>query len=125
MISVTTSGDFKNTDRFLKRASNLDVITQLRRFGHQGVVALENATPVDSGLTAKSWNYEIVSKGGKYTIIWTNDHVEDGVPIAIILQYGHGTRTGGYVQGRNYINPAIRPIFEKIADDVWKVVTNA
>jgi hypothetical protein len=125
VISITTSGDFKNTDRFLKRASNLDVITQLRRFGHQGVVALENATPVDSGLTAKSWDYKITAKGGKYTIIWVNNHVEDGVPIAIILQYGHGTRNGGYVQGRNYINPAIQPIFAKIAEDVWKVVTNA
>jgi hypothetical protein len=88
-----------------------------------GVDALANATPVESGLTAQSWYYEVESGGGRHRITWKNRNVNQGVPIAIILQYGHGTGTGGYVAGRDYINPAIRPAFEKIADEVWKEVT--
>jgi hypothetical protein len=87
-------------------------------------MALKNATPVDSGETANSWDYEIRHYPGGASIAWTNSHVVDGVPIAIILQYGHATRNGGYVQGRDYINPALRPIFEKMANDLWEEVTN-
>lgn len=97
----------------------------LDRFGQEGVAALSSATPVDSSFTANSWDYEVVETGNSYSIIWTNSNVVNGVPVAILLQYGHGTGTGGYVQGRDYINPAIKPIFDKIAKEVWKVVTSA
>jgi hypothetical protein len=97
----------------------------LESLGQKGVAALSSATPVDSGLTAASWSYEISNKNGRTTITWFNSHVESGVNIAIILQYGHGTGTGGYVSGRDYINPAIQPIFDQIAEDMWKKVTSA
>ena len=89
-----------------------------------GVSALESATPVDSGLTASSWDYEIHQSRNSAKIVWTNSNINQGVPIAIILQYGHGTRNGGYVQGRDYINPAIKPVFDRIAEGVWKEVTS-
>ena len=97
----------------------------LDEFGRDGVQALRNATPVDSGATAEAWDYEIKRTRNYTEIVWTNSNINDGVPIAVILQYGHGTGTGGYVQGRDYINPAIRPIFDKIAEKAWKVVTSA
>lgn len=97
--------------------------SSLERFGSIGVDALSSATPKESSLTANSWTYEIIDKRGYYAIVWKNTHIEDGVPIAIILQYGHGTRTGGFVQGRDYINPAIRPVFDQITTEMWKVVT--
>lgn len=102
-----------------------EILKVLNRYGQQGVAALSSATPVDSGATSQSWDYEVKKLGGTYIISWTNSEVIDGVPVAILLQYGHGTGTGGYVQGRNYINPAIKPIFDKIANEVWKVVTSA
>jgi hypothetical protein len=95
----------------------------LNRFGREGVAALASATPVESGLTANSWYYEIIRKNGSVTISFKNSNIQNGVPIAIILQYGHGTRNGGWVQGRDYINPAIQPVFDKIANDAWREVT--
>lgn len=123
MVVVKQSGNFNNLERFLKQAAKTDYLPIIQRYAQEGVTALASATPIDSGLTANSWDYEIHRSGSSFTISWTNSHVVDGVPIAIILQYGHGTRNGGYVQGYNYINPAIRPIFDKIAEGVWKEVT--
>ena len=97
----------------------------LSKYGEMGVLALSQATPLDSGETARSWSYEIEKTGSGYNLVWKNSHVNKGVPIAIILQYGHGTRNGGYVQGRDYINPALRPIFDGIAADSWKEMTSA
>lgn len=125
MLSFETSGSFNKTDAFLKKMSKPNIRSALDGLARQGVAALSSATPVESGLTAGSWDYNIEEKGGTWTIVWSNHHVVNGVPIAILLQYGHGTGTGGYVAGRDYINPAIRPIFDKIADSVWKVVTSA
>lgn len=122
MITTKSSGSFKNTKAFFARVQNGSIFSELSAYGQQGVDALSNATPRDSGETANSWQYHIFKKNGKYGVAWYNTHVVDGIPIAIILQYGHGTGTGGYVQGYDYINPAIRPIFDKIADDVWKKV---
>lgn len=112
-----------DTEAWLKRMRR-DVITPiLERAGAQGVSALQAATPVESGLTAASWSYEIINSATEKAIIWNNSNVEDGRPVAILLQYGHGTGTGGYVEGQDYINPALRPIFDQIAADVWKAVT--
>lgn len=125
MIVIKHKGDFKNTEKFLKNASRFDIRHVLEKYGQEGVAALAAATPVDSGLTAKSWDYEVKITKGSYIITWTNSNVVDGVPIAIILQYGHGTRNGGWVQGRDYINPAIQPIFDKIVNEVWREVTKS
>lgn len=125
MITFESKGDFKNTDRFLKKMSTFEINAALKGLAQEGVRALASATPVDSGLTANSWGFEIRRSRSSFSITWTNSHVVDGRPIAIMLQYGHGTGTGGYVRGRDYINPAIRPIFDRIAEDVWKVVTSA
>lgn len=124
MIVIKQSGNFNNTERFLKGAKKLNIKTVLDSYGKEGVRALASATPVDSGLTASSWGYEISVSRGSYSISWTNTNVVNGVPIAIILQYGHGTGTGGYVQGRDYINPAIKPIFDMIANAIWQEVVN-
>lgn len=123
MIVVKHRGNFNNTENFLKRASRFDIRRILERYAKEGVAALSAATPVDSGLTASSWGYEITINKDSYVIAWTNSNINDGVPIAIILQYGHGTGTGGWVEGRDYINPAIQPIFDKIANDAWREVT--
>ena len=125
MITIESSGSFKNTDAFLSKMAKGDLYAALDRYGHEGMVALANATPLDSGRTAGAWRYKVSRSSASTVITWYNTHVVDGVPIAIILQYGHGTGTGGYVRGRDYINPAIRPLFDKIANDVWKVVTSA
>jgi hypothetical protein len=125
MISVTSSGSFKNTESFLRSVSRLDIRTILHDAGKRGAAALSSATPEESGRTAASWDYAVSTKGGTYSIIWTNSDIESGFPVAIMLQYGYGTGTGGYVAGRNYINPAMRPIFDSIADRVWKAVTSA
>lgn len=125
MISFENTGSFGKTESFLARMTQDDIRRRLEAGGKMGVQALSAATPIDSGQTASSWSYEISGSRGELSITWTNSHVEDGVPIAIILQYGHGTGTGGYVQGRDYINPAMKPIFDRIADDVWKAVTSA
>jgi urease accessory protein UreF len=124
-VSFESTGSFVNTEAFLNKMSKQDIFQQLDAYARQGVSALSSATPVDSGLTAASWGYEIEKTKSTYSIIWTNTHTHNGVPVAILLQYGHGTGTGGYVQGKDYINPAIKPIFDKIADNVWKAVTSA
>ena len=123
MITVRQKGDFSKTINFLKRAKKADYLKVLERYGSEGVAALESATPVDSGLTAKSWYYRIEIKSGTATLSFHNSNIQNGIPIAIILQYGHATGTGGWVQGRDYINPAIQPIFDKITENAWKEVT--
>lgn len=123
MISFRQKGDFSKLTRYFERVKETVKIGDLDRFGKEGVAALASATPIDSGLTAKSWNYKIEHKKGSVSITFNNTNIQNGVPIAIILQYGHGTGTGGWVQGRDYINPAIQPIFDKIAENAWKEVT--
>lgn len=124
MIKVRASGNFKNTERLFDRATKLDVISILNEYGRIGVEELSKATPYDTGNTAESWDYEIVVERNKKAIYWTNSNINKGVPIAIILQYGHGTNNGGYVQGVDYINPAMRPVFDAIADKAWREVTD-
>lgn len=123
MISFRHQGDFSKLSRYLERAKEAVKIGDLDKFGREGVEALASATPVDTGLTAASWYYKIEHKNGSSKIVFCNSNVQNGVPIAIILHYGHGTRNGGWVQGRDYINPAIQPIFDKIANNAWKEVT--
>ena len=123
MISFRQKGDFSKLTRYLERVKNVVKIGDLDKYGREGVAALSSATPVDSGLTASSWYYKIEHKSGSATISFHNSNINKGVPIAIILQYGHGTRNGGWVQGRDYINPAIQPIFDRIANDAWREVT--
>lgn len=123
MISFRQKGDFSKFTRFLERAKEAVRLGDLDKYGREGVAALASATPVESGNTAKSWYYEIVNKKGSVTITFYNSNVQNGVPIAIILQYGHGTRNGGWVEGRDYINPAIQPIFDKIVENAWREVT--
>ena len=125
MLSISTSGSFKNTEKFLQAAKRLNVLSIMNSCGQEGVTALSLATPVDSGLTASSWSYKVGGRNGKYTIAWYNSDVENGFPVAIMLQYGYATGTGGYVQGEDYINPAIKPVFDRIAEKVWKAVTSA
>lgn len=122
-ITVKSTGSFKRTLSWLQRMQRLNAAGVFARYGQAGVTALASATPVESGETSQSWYYEIDIKPGLLSIIWKNRHVEDGVPIAILLQYGHGTGTGGYVQGRDYINPAMRPIFDRIEAEFMKEVT--
>ena len=124
-VNFEVSGGFTKTERFLNRMKRREYLNVLDEFGRDGVQALRNATSVDSGATAEAWDYEIKRTRNCTEIVWTNSNINDGVPIAVILQYGHGTGTGGYVQGRDYINPAIRPVFDKIAEKAWKVVTSA
>lgn len=124
-FSITTSGSFNHLESFLHKMQKLDVMSVLHIMGQEGVKALASATPVESGLAAHSWGYEASKKGSVYRLVWTNEDVESGFPVAIMLQYGYATGTGGYVHGRDYINPAIQSIFDKIADEVWKAVTSA
>jgi hypothetical protein len=123
MIEITQKGSFNNTERYLRRLKTSDLYAVLNKYGSMGVNALSNATPSRTGLTASSWYYEIVQRRGYYSIRWHNSNVQDGLPIAILIQYGHGTRNGGYVQGRDFIMPAIRPIFDQIAAEAWREVT--
>lgn len=123
MISFVHKGDLSKTFGFLQRARKLDFLA-LTKFGDEGVAALREATPKNTGLTADSWSYRIIHDGDIITIEWTNSNIKDGVPIAVILQYGHATGTGGWVEGRDYINPAIQPIFDRIAENAWKEVKN-
>lgn len=123
VISITSKGNWSKTTDYLKKMSNLEIGNLLSTYGQQGVNALAAATPVDTGATANAWSYSVEKTGRGWSIYWVNEHTDsEGQPIAIMLQYGHGTGTGGYVQGRDYINPAIRPIFDQIANNVWKVV---
>lgn len=123
MITFNQSGDFGRTMEFFNKAKGLR-LSDLDTYGNQGVMALSKMTPVDSGLTSDSWSYKISREKGKTTITWYNSNSSSNVPIAIILQYGHGTKNGGWVAGRDYINPAMRPVFDKMADLAWKEVTN-
>lgn len=123
MITFRHKGNFSKTRRYLERVKEAINLGFFDKYGREGVAALASATPIESGETAAAWGYEISHSGGAITLTFTNSHVNKGVPIAIILQYGHGTGTGGWVQGRDYINPAIQPIFDKIADDAWREVT--
>lgn len=125
MVIVKQKGDFSKTEKFLNIISKKLYYRNLQKYAEQGVAALASATPIDSGTTANSWDYEIRQTKNSVSIYWTNSNVNKGVPIAVIIQYGHGTRNGGYVQGRDYINPAMRPIFDKIAENVWKEVTSS
>jgi hypothetical protein len=123
MITFKTKGSFKNTEKFLRHAKELDVLFILKKYGAEGILALSRATPQDTGETASSWDYvaEVTKYKGK--LIWTNSNSEFGAPVAILIQYGHATGNGGYVEGIDYINPAMRPIFEKIANEIFEEVS--
>ena len=122
MVRLKAHGDFKKLDSFLERALNVVNLGALDKYGREGVKALRDATPVDSGKTADSWDYKIVRDEGRIRIVWTNSNVNDGCMIAILIQYGHGTAEGSYVEGRDYINPAMRPVFDGMAEAAWKEV---
>lgn len=125
MIKITHKGSFSNIELFLNRNKKSKSIARiLEKYGQRGVDALSAATPVDSGETAASWSYEVEESDAGVAIRWLNSHVNNGVNIAVILQYGHGTGTGGYVEGRDYINPAMQPVFDEILDNVWREVTS-
>lgn len=124
MIKLTSKKGWGKTEKLLKNSLGNKWFSVLEKYGSQGVQALSAATPTESGKTASSWDYKIVKKDGKVSVIWNNSNIKNGVNIAVILQYGHGTGTGGYVQGRDYINPALRPIFDAMADAAWKEVTS-
>ena len=123
MISFSHKGDFFKTIRYMERAKKLSILNCLDRYGREGVSALAAATPVESGQTAGSWYYKTKINRDSASLTFYNSNVQNGVPIVIILQYGHGTNNGGWVQGRDYINPAIQPIFDKITNEAWKEVT--
>jgi len=123
MIKFSHKGDFSKVTKYLKRVGEAARIKDLEKFGAAGVAALSSATPIDTGETARSWYYTITRKQGRVEISFCNSNIQNGVPIAIILQYGHGTRNGGWVQGRDYINPSIRPIFDEITKNAWREVT--
>ena len=123
MISFSHKGNFSKVTRFLERAKEVIKCGDLDKYGREGVAALASATPVDTGLTADSWYYKIINRNGTAKLTFYNSNIQNGVPIAIILQYGHGTRNGGWVQGRDYINPAIQPIFDEIAKNAWEEVS--
>ena len=122
-ISFRHKGDFSKLTRYLEKSKEALKLGILDKYGREGVAALSSATPVDSGLTAASWSYQIVRSKNSVSLEFHNSNIQNGVPIAVILQYGHGTGTGGWVQGRDYINPALRPIFDEIANAAWKEVT--
>ena len=123
MIGFRQKGDFSKTTKFLtKLKQNVDIST-FEKYGKKGVAALASATPVDSGLTANSWYYKLEKTNNSISLLFCNSNIQNGVPIAVILQYGHGTRNGGWVQGRDYINPAIQPIFDQIVKEAWGEVT--
>jgi hypothetical protein len=124
LISVGTSGSYQKTRAYLQKLARGDFYSGLDRLARQGVLALANATPIESGLAASSWDYTIERSRANLTITWTNSDVESGFPVAIMLQYGYATGTGGYVQGKDYINPAMRPIFDEIELQVRKAVTS-
>lgn len=122
-IKIRTKGSFKNTEIFLKRAKNFDPTPILRRYGEIGVDMLSSATPIDTGLTATSWYYEIEKNRNGYILRWNNSNVVNGLNVAILIQYGHGTAAGTYVQGRDYINPALQDIFDEISVQLWREVS--
>ncbi len=123
MISFRQKGDFSKLNRYFERVKETAKIGVLDKYGRAGVSALSSATPIDTGKTAASWYYEIKRQNGGVSLEFFNSNVNKGVPIAIVLQYGHGTGTGGWVEGRDYINPAIQPIFDQLAKEAWEEVT--
>ncbi len=123
MSPIKQRGDFRNTERFLGQASKLDITSILEGFGKQGVQALEEATPRNTGRTANSWEFEVVKGSRGYKLVFNNTNIVDGVPVVILLQYGHGTRNGSYISGRDFINPALSPIFDRLSEALWKEVT--
>ena len=123
MITFQHKGNFPKINRHLERLKEVARLGILDKYGREGVAALKSATPTDSGSTADSWYYEIEHNRQSSIIRFNNSNINDGVPIAIILQYGHGTGTGGWVEGRDYINPAVQPVFDRIKSDVWREVT--
>lgn len=123
MIKFTQKGDFKNIEKFLSRAKGRKFYQRLDSYGRQGVDALSKATPVDTGVTAGSWDYRIEISKTSISIVWTNSNQNQGIPIVVLIQYGHGTRNGGYVQPNDFINPTMKPLFEEIADSIWTEVT--
>lgn len=123
-IKFTHRGSFDNSERFLKLAKKKNYRATLEKYANEGVKLLASSTPKDSGLTANSWAYEIDTSAKGISITWTNSNLVDGIPVAILLQYGHGTRNGSFVEGRDYINPAMRPLFDKISENLWKEVTS-
>lgn len=122
-VVIKHKGNFKNTERFLKNAQKVKFKSILDKYGKRGVIALSASTPIDSGETANAWTYNIKMSNGSMILSWSNTNVNNGVPIAILLQYGHATKNGGFVQGRDFINPAISPIFDDIAKEAWAEVT--
>jgi hypothetical protein len=122
IVNVTTVGNLEKLFRWLRSSEDARIRSILEKYAHQGLVALQNATPVETGLTAESWYYEIVQRDGYLSLRYHNSHVEEGRPVAILIQYGHGTRNGGWVEGRDYINPAIRPLFDTMAEEIRKEV---
>lgn len=122
MIRFKHRGGFEITLSMMQQMKRAKIQTILKKYGEQGVAALTAATPIDSGLTANSWYYEIVNANGRSSLMFNNSNIQNGIPIAVILQYGHGTGTGGWVQGRDYINPTLQPIFDSLANDVWREV---
>lgn len=125
MISFKHTGNFNKIEKFMNTMKNRGYLNKLSKYGQMGVEALTNSTPVRTGKTASSWGYEIIQDANKTTISWINTNTNKNVNIAVILQYGHGTGTGGYVKGIDYINPAMRPVFEKIAEEAWKEVKSS
>lgn len=123
MITFKQKGDFSKLDRYFERVKEAARIGILDKYGREGVAALSSATPIESGLAANSWYYEIERNRGSARITFYNSDIENGFPVAIMIQYGHGTGTGGWVEGRDYINPAIQPVFDKIANEAWREVT--
>lgn len=125
IITFEHKGNFDRTERFLQKIRDGQIFNSLSRYGREGVIALSAATPVDSGASADAWDFKVVKGSGSWSIVWTNSNMVAGQPLVVLLQYGHGTGTGGYVQGRDFINPAMRPIFDRIADAAWKELTSA
>ena len=123
MFHFISRGDWSKTTNFLNRMKDLFKEVNFDKYGRTGVIALESATPKDTGATANAWSYKIEKTGSQVSIVWENRNEPNGFPVAVMLQFGHGTGTGGYVRGIDYINPAMRPVFEKIADDLWREVT--
>lgn len=124
MIEIKSKGDFKKTQDYLNKMAKQEYTALLKHYGEVGVRALSSSTPKDSGITANSWYYDLEKRKGKYYLVWRNSNIKDNTSIAILLQYGHSTGTGGWVEGRDYINPAIAPIFDQISSEIWRTATN-
>lgn len=124
MIKFTHRGDLTRTHKFLSKAKNINYRSILDRYGNEGVRMLQSATPVDTSETAKSWSYETIITRSGFSLYWKNSNLVDGIPVVILLQYGHGTRSGSFVEGRDFINPAMRPLFDSLVENLWKEVTS-